>query len=78
MKGESEFGCMSGKMLDVNRGKTGEGVALLVSLEVRLCGGCKEVSCAVCESKVWVRVVGVCVCIWFPNSEKDETEREVL
>ena len=38
-KGECEFGCMNGRISGVNRGKAREGVALLVSLAVRLCAG---------------------------------------
>ena len=34
-KGEYEFGCVSGKMSDVTRGRTREGVALMVGLAVR-------------------------------------------
>ena len=36
-KGICEFGCVSGRILNVNRRRAREGVALLESLEVREC-----------------------------------------
>ena len=52
-KGECEFGCVSGRMSGVTRGRVREGVALMVSLAVRQCvAEWKEVS----SRLIWVKI----------------------
>ena len=51
-KGDCEFGCVSGRMSGVTRGKTREGVKLMVSLAETLCGEMEGgvIKADVCES----------------------------